>query len=37
MPLWPGQNAIDVESPVMTRAVAIDITARHGQVLVAIS
>ena len=35
MPLWPGQNAIDVESPAMTRAVAIDITARHGQVLVA--
>ena len=35
IPLWPGQNAIDIESPVMTRAVAIDITARHGQVLVA--
>jgi hypothetical protein len=35
MPLWPGQNAIDVESPAMTRAVAIDIAARHGQVLVA--
>lgn len=34
MPLWPGQNAIDIESPAMTRAVAIDITARHGQVLV---
>lgn len=35
IPLWPGQNAIDIESPAMTRAVAIDITARHGQVLVA--